>query len=189
LSALKEAALREFDTSWLPDPEYRSLGALLRVSVDALPKDIRSCFLDCAALPQKLTIPEGALIRLWSVPGEPERRCKLILSELVDRSLIHREGDKTYSIHDIYYDYLRHAAAPITNRHKRLLNQYRLTCSSGWSTCPDDGYCIQWIPWHLREANELYELRKLLFDLPWMKAKLSATGPGSLIRGLQTSSW
>ena len=57
LAALTEASLEEIDTSWLPDPEHRNLAIVLKISVDALTDELRTCLLDCAALREDTDVP------------------------------------------------------------------------------------------------------------------------------------
>jgi WD40 repeat protein len=176
LAALQQAALRRIDTSWLPDPEQRSLAVVLKLSVDALSEDVRACFLDCAAFREDVDIPEGALLRLWSARVLDELDRKLLAQELVARSLMRRDDQRRYRIHDLYMDYLHHVAVPLADRHKHLIECYRCACPENLANCPDDGYCVQYITWHLREADEIAELRSLLFDLVWMRRKLKVAG-------------
>jgi hypothetical protein len=59
----------------------------------------------------------------------------------------------------------------------RLVSGRRfLATIEGWVSCPDDGYCLQYIPWHLLEANEKIELHSLLFDPVWLRRKLKTLG-------------
>ncbi|MBV9375428.1 MAG: hypothetical protein JO320_10290 [Alphaproteobacteria bacterium] len=181
VAALREAELEELDTSWLPDPEQRSVAVVLKMSIDALSEAARACFFDCAAFREDVDVPEAVLLQLWSGNGLPERRRKLFAQELVDRSLMRRDEQRRYRIHDLYMDYLHHAAAPLADRHRNLIERYRTACRDGWATCPDDGYCLQHMPWHLLEANEKTELHSLLFDPVWLQRKLKALGVNALI--------
>jgi hypothetical protein len=180
-AALQEAELEELDTSWLPDPEHRSVAVVLKLSIDALSEAVRACFFDCAVFREDVDVPEAALLQLWSGNGLTERRRKLFAQELVDRSLMRRDEQRRYRIHDLYMDYLHHAAAPLADRHRNLIERYRIACPDGWATCPDDGYCLQHIPWHLLEANKKAELHSLLFDPVWLRRKLKALGVNALI--------
>jgi WD40 repeat protein len=181
LTALRERALGHLDTSWLPDPEQRSLAVVLKLSVDALGEDVRTCFLDCAAFREGVDIPEKALLRLWSDRVADELGRKRFAQELVDRSLMRRDEQRRYRIHDLYVDYLRHATAPLIDRHRHLIEHYRSALPGGLANCPDDGYCVQHIAWHLREADESAELRLLLFDLVWIRRKLNTAGVHALL--------
>jgi class 3 adenylate cyclase len=189
LGALQEASLEELDINWLPDPSLRNVAVVLKVSVDLLSEETRVCLFDCAALREDAVIPEATLSRLWSERIPVERRRKRIAQELVNKTLLQRVDDGTgeprYAIHDLYMDYLRHAAAPQTERHHYLIERYRTVCDSGWDSSPDDGYFVQNLPWHLREAGKKDELRSLLFDPAWMQRKLQVAGPQALIADCQ----
>jgi len=181
LAALREGAVEELDTSWLPDPEQPNLAVVLKLSVDALSDDVRDCFLACAAFHEDVDIPEAALLRLWSSYVPIERRRRVIAREMADRSLVQRDDQHRYRIHDLYMDYLRHIAAPLAPRHRYLIERYHDACPDGWAGCPDDGYCIQYITWHLREADEHAVLKALLFDPAWIQRKLKSAGLQSLL--------
>ena len=180
LAALREGAVDELDTGWLPDPEQRNLAVVLKLSVDGLADEVRDCLLDCAAFREDADIPEATLLRLWS-PRLPERRGRLVAQELVDRSLMQRDEQRRYRIHDLHMDYLRHLGAPLVPRHRSLIERYREASEAGWTGCPDDGYCVQHIAWHLRQAEHVGELRPLLFDPGWMRRKLSVAGLHALL--------
>jgi|HubBroStandDraft_1064217.scaffolds.fasta_scaffold00257_13 WD40 repeat protein len=184
LGALEEAALEEIDTGWLPDPEQRSLAVVLRLSVDGLGDDVRACFLDCAAFREDIDIPEAALLQLWAERVPAERRRRLVAQELVDRSLICRDDQRRYRIHNLYMDYLSHIATPLIDRHRYLVERYRTACSGEWASGPDDGYYLQHIPWHLAQAGEGPDLRALLFDPGWLHRALRVTGVNAVIGDL-----
>ncbi len=187
LTALRDGAVDELDTSWLPDPEQRNLAVVLKLSVDALSDEVRDCLLDCAAFREDADIPESALLLLWSTRVPGERRRRVIAQELVDRSLMQRDDQRRYRIHDLYMDYMRHVAAPLSPRHRHVIDRYRDVCTAGWAACPDDGYCIQQIAWHLREADQAVELRSLLFDPAWISAKADRGRPSSFAGRLRPS--
>jgi DNA-binding winged helix-turn-helix (wHTH) protein len=171
LKALHDKRLKHLDSSWLPDPEQRSLAVVLKLSVDALSDNLRACFLDCACFREDVDIPEATLFLLWSDRQSDELRRKILAQELVDRSLVRRDEQGRYRIHDLYMDYLRHAAAPLTDRHRHLIERYRSICPDGWVNCPDDGYCVQHIAWHLYKVGEFAEVRRLVRSAAWVERK------------------
>ena len=181
LQALEQGDTDLFDVSWLPDPEHRTLAVVLHVSVVVLPEDAKECFLACAPFQEDVAIPEAALLRIWSGIVPSEMRAKLIAAELTARSLVTRDEQRRYRIHDLYFDYLHHAAAPLSVRHDYLVERYRLTCRSGWEFCADDGYIVHHLPWHLQQANLQEQLRGLLFCLPWLVHRLNCTNINALI--------
>ena len=179
--ALEEGATEDFDVFWLPDPQQRSVAAVLRVSVERLSPEAKACFLACAVFREDVEIPEDALLRLWSGITANQRRAKLMATDLEGRSLLTRDEQHRYRIHDLYVDFLRHAAAPLAARHADLVMRYRNVCPSGWDSCPDDGYILRHLPWHLREAQQAAELRDLLFRFPWLRHKLAYTDIDAVI--------
>ena len=183
VAALREAALDKLDTSWLADPTQASLAVVLKVSVDALDDDTRACFLECSALREDTDVPEAVLLRMWG-QRMSERRGKIAAQELVDRSLIQRDDLRRYRIHDLYMDFLRHAGAPLQDRHRAVIARYCPISpgggAGGWAQLPNDGYCLEHLTWHLREAGEHDLLRSMLFDFSWIDHKLKSLGVDSL---------
>jgi WD40 repeat protein len=102
-------------------------------------------------------------------------------TDLEGRSLLIHDEQRRYRIHDLYLDYLRHAAAPLAARHAEFVARYRSDCASSWDTCPDDGYILRHLPWHLREAEHAAELRDLLFQSSWLRHKLAHTDINAVV--------
>ena len=154
---------------------------VLRISVERLPDEVKACFLACAAFRDDVDIPEAALLRLWSGIVANQRLAKRVAEELAGRALLIRDERRRYRIHDLYSDYLRHAGGPLAARHADLVARYRSACPSGWDVCPDDGYIIRHLPWHLRQAEQAEELRNLIFQFPWLRYKLNKTDINAVI--------
>ncbi len=74
--ALEEAATEEFDTSWLPDLEQRSVEVVPRFGAERLDSEAKACLLACAVFGADVAIPETALLRQWSgiLPSETRGR-------------------------------------------------------------------------------------------------------------------
>jgi WD40 repeat protein len=181
LTTLQEADLDHLDTSWLPDPEQRSLAIVVKISFDSLSSDAHACVFSCAALREDVDLPESLLLKLWTGTIASVRQGKLIAQELVDCSLLSRDEAHNYRIHDLYMDYLRHAAGPLKERHRRFIELLVGSLTMSTADCPDDGYCLQYVPWHLREAGELGMLRSLLFDPNWLRRKVKSVGVNAVI--------
>lgn len=159
-------------------PGYDSDGILgaLQISVEALDQSDREAFEDCAVFSDDATIPEETLCVLWS-ERFPNRQDALdVAHRLQQRSLLEREADDRFGLHDLYHDYLQATANNVGELHLRFLGAYRQKCLDGWVKGRDDGYFFQFLPYHLKEAGELEELRKLLVDYDWIQAKLKAAG-------------
>ena len=184
LTALRAAEHDLLETGWLPDPAQSNVAIVLRASIDALTPTARTCFGDFAVLRHDTPVPEAALIQLWAGSAGGPLRAKLAIQDLVDRSLLRRDGARRLSVHALYRDALRHGVSDegLVVRHRDLLARYGASCPTGWQVGPDDGYFLQHLPWHLHAAAKLAELRAILFDLHWLRRKLAATTPGDAAR-------
>jgi NB-ARC domain/APAF-1 helical domain len=149
----------------LPEYEHDGLLAALEVSVQALPETARKAFLACAVFPEDIAIPEAALHTLWREQCPDPIDASDIAQLLVERSLLRRNEKCLYRLHDLYHDYARAVAADsLPAMHSELVEAYRMRCTDGWHTGPDDGYFFQQLPYHLAEAGRAEERRALLFD-------------------------
>jgi WD40 repeat protein len=181
LRALEDGAGLDLPADWLPDAAQRDVGIVMRISVDRLPPDAKACFLACAAFREDVDIPETAIIQVWLGTIPTSFRARLIIQQLVERSLLIRDGDNRYRIHSLYFDLLQHMAKPLAERHEYLIDRYRENSPLSWRTCVDDGYILRYLPWHLREARKNEELRALLFDPRWILHKLVHTDVAAII--------
>jgi hypothetical protein len=71
-------------------------------------------------------------------------------AKLEGRSLLLREEQRHYRIHDLYVDLLHHLAAPFPVRHAKPVERYRVGCACDWESCPDDAYILRYLRWHLQ---------------------------------------
>ena len=136
LQALEEGAAEEFDTSWLRNPTQLNIAVVLRISVESLLPVAKTCFLACAAFRGDADIPEAALLCLWSDVIPNQRLAKRMVEELEGRSLLMRDEQRRYRIHDLYADFLHHAAAPLAARHAHLVARYRSASSRAGKHTP-----------------------------------------------------
>lgn len=154
--------------------------AALEISVEDLPPDAKDAFLDCAVFPENAAIPEATLQTLWSerFPGD---KTVYIVQFFVERSLMRRDEERRYYLHDLYHHYLRIQVddLPALNRH--LLDNYHKRCRYDWASGPDDGYFFQYLPYHLAQAGNYDELHNLLLNYNWIAAKLKATNVQAVI--------
>jgi hypothetical protein len=181
LDRLRRADLKRL-RAVLPDYEHEGVLAALETSVAALHEIERDCFLDCAIFPEDAAVPQAVLVRLWSDRFTDPEEARDTAQQLVDLALLRRDTLGHYRLHDLYHDYLVQAAAPLAERHERLVAAYRRECAAGWASLPaDDGYVLDRLPWHLLLAGRSDELRDLLFDLAWLRRKLDAHGPNALV--------
>ena len=134
-------------------------------------------FFACAAFREDVAIPEAALLAVWSGVVPNERRAKLVAADLADLSLFTRDEQRCYRIHDLYVDYLHHAAGPLPARHASLVERYRTACPTGWASGPDDGYFFEHLPLHLVEAGKLDDLCATLTDVDQLGKLCSLLAP------------
>lgn len=164
-----------------PDYDYPDLLKMLQVSVDALEPELQERYLDFAVFPEDARIPEGVLQTLWAPVGLDELDVADVLDDLVAKSLLRRDDQENLFLHDLQYDYIGKQVEDLPALHQRWLDAYKEKCEQGWASCPQDGYFFGQLTRHLKEAGQLKELRKLLFDYDWLRAQLMANGINTLL--------
>jgi len=174
LARLKNSDLAKI-RSQFPGCPYPSLLRAIQVSVDALTEPQRECYLSFAVFPEDTPVPEAVLQRLWRTPALDEYDCIEILDELHGRSLIRRNREGQFTLHDLQFDYVRKQWPKLSELHSGLLDSCRRECAGGWHTGPDDGYFFENLLYHLDGAGKRDEARSLLLDFRWLQAKLTAT--------------
>jgi NB-ARC domain/APAF-1 helical domain/WD domain, G-beta repeat len=189
LARLKAADIKRLRAE-LPEYEAESVLAALQVSVEALPERERRAFGECAVLPEDVAVPEPALATLWSSvfddPLDAGDAAQLFVERsLMSRSFVERSPERKevrlYRLHDLYRDFLRAECTDLPAVHARFVDAYRKQCADGWASGPNDGYFFRHLPLHLAQARHQDELRELLLDYAWIKAKLAAAGTSSLL--------
>ena len=174
LTRLKRADLEKIKRTF-PGYPYPNLLRAIDVSIEGLEAADRERYLDMAVFPEDVPIPEGPLRILWNTDEIDTREC---MARFVARSLATwsaTEGDALI-LHDLQRDLIRKRREnQLQSLHSRLLE--------GWSDLLKlpDTYAWRWTPWHLKQAGWTAELRQLLFDFDWLKAKLETTNANALI--------
>ena len=157
---------------------YAHALAAIQASVDSLPRDDRTAYLQLAIFPEDTPIPLAPLEKLWVTAGLMLRnRVKLF----VDRTLARRQDDGSILLHDLQGDFVRKRCLDIRATHEALLRSYCPSEGTAWADIADDGYILDWLPYHLAGAGRGEELRDLLFDLGWLRRKLAARNVQGLI--------
>jgi hypothetical protein len=183
LERLEKADLDKIEQQF-PDYPYRDLLKAIQVSVDALEPEFQERYLDFAVFPEDVPIPEAVLQTFWD---QKEYSALEVTSLLVDRSLLRRDDEGRLSLHDLQFDYVKKQTGDLKALHDRLLQSYCAkylnsgSSPKGWAEGPNDGYFFQHLARHLIEAGREDELRTLLFDFGWIRAKLKATNVPSLM--------
>jgi WD40 repeat protein len=181
LEALQEAALEFLDHP------HGSVMKSMKVSVDHLSAEQAECYRKLAVFPPDESVPEATILTFWTFANKlKEREARRIVSMLERKALLKKSGKAEGSIielHDLQHDYLRVICQDVRSLQGVLLDAYSQKVSQGkWHTGPNDGYFFQHLAYHLLQAGKEGELKALLLDFDWMKARLQATDAASLIR-------
>ncbi|HYN38981.1 MAG TPA: NB-ARC domain-containing protein, partial [Rhodospirillales bacterium] len=179
LDALRAADIEQIEGEF-PGYPYPHVFAAIEASVDALGAD-RERYLDLAIFSEDVPIPEATLKTVWAAAGLGALKVRTLMNRLRDRSLAALDAQGRLSLHDLQRDFVRSRAADLPARHQRLLDAWRKLCRDGWASGPDDGYFFRHLPYHLAAAGREDELRDLLLDYRWIKAKLKATDVPALL--------
>jgi APAF-1 helical domain len=176
LAALAKADHDELSHEF--DYPYPHALAAIQVSVDFLPPDDRTAYLELAVFPEDTPVPLAPLEKLWVVTGLKLRnRVRLF----VDRALARRQNDGSLLLHDLQGDFVRRHCPDVAAAHNLLLRRYRPDGVEAWVDVVDDGYILDRLSYHLVQADRDDELRNLLFDLGWLRRKMSARSVNALI--------
>ena len=135
-----EAIRREF-----ADYPYESLLDALQVSVEELTESALQRFLDMAIFREDARIPERSVLMLWGAAGMSAFDAQDLIDELVNRSLVQRDGSRRLFLHDLHFHYLRRrrTGEALQQLHGAFLESCRALCSDGWPSAPDDGTCAR----------------------------------------------
>ncbi len=176
---------------WLPGYDYPNLLVALDVGVEDLDtaylerglSDARDRYLDLAVFSGWGTVPESALAALWTSADVEDDEVEDYADLFAGRSLATWDTDeRRLDLHDLQMDYVANRArGRLRELHARLVDGYARHCPAGWASGPDDGYFFQHLPHHLAQADRGDELRALLTDAMWIRAKLKAAGVVSLV--------
>ncbi|HYW44234.1 MAG TPA: NB-ARC domain-containing protein [Bryobacteraceae bacterium] len=162
LERLKNADLRKVP--------YPTLYRAIQVSVAALePEEYRSRYLDFAVFRPGAPVPPKALETFWNTDADS---VACVVSAWVGASLANR-AEAGITLHGLQMDFVKRQAADPAELHRILVERYRARCPDGWASGPDDGYFFTWLTYHLSRVGRTDELRELLLDPAWMRARLA----------------
>ncbi len=164
-----------------PNYPYPDLLRAIQVSVDALDPADRERYLQLAVFPKGVSVPDAALKVLWERLGIDQYDAQDTIDRLVSRSVLRRADEHTVSLHDLHHDFLIAQTPDAARLHNQLIEGYGAHCADGWPTGPEDGYFFQNIDYHFKAAGRAEELRRLLLDFSWIRAKVNATHIADLI--------
>ncbi|MEO5646129.1 MAG: NB-ARC domain-containing protein, partial [Candidatus Paceibacterota bacterium] len=187
LKQLKEADLTEISKKFpdypYPNP-YRVLDASVKaLEVESLEEDATRAmknayrkYLKLAIFKEDTVIPKSIIELLWGEESFFNTDTDNLLDILVARSLIQRNKEDNYILHDLQLDYLRKTCTNIKELNKDFLGKLgdplKLTDKYTWNN----------YIWHLIEAGEKDDAIKLLTDFSWLYNKLSQTSIGELLK-------
>jgi NB-ARC domain/TIR domain/APAF-1 helical domain/WD domain, G-beta repeat len=172
-----------------PDYPYEDLLKAIEASVEALALEgLRDRYLDLAVFPEDVPIPEATVCAFWGPVGMNEYDVQDALRRLVNFSLLRRDDQSRFTLHDLQHDYVRNEGVrkqagveSVSALHGRFLEAYAGRCTKGWPSGPKDGYYFEHLPWHLKAAGRTEELKQLLCNFEWLQRKLEATDTNALI--------
>ena len=169
LHALAEAHQREgpaaFDRT---HPRERNDAVAHSVGVSlAFQREVeRRQYVELGIFPEDVPVPIATAARLW---GMEDTAAETVLMDLADLSLLKLDlASGTARLHDVMRSYLRLQLDDAPLVHDRLISRW------GDPFNLPDAYAWRWFAWHMKEAGRTDELRKLLFDVGWLEAKLGA---------------
>ena len=186
-------ALRRLQTADLeklrrlfPGYDHPTLLAALEVSVQALPEDARSRYMDLAVFPEEAAIPLPVLQAFWQPLGLDEDDVADLAETFVNRSLAQWDENGRLRLHDLQHDYLRARAGDSPpDLHRRFL----LACAR--SLLDASGETLEGLPWHRLPSQPDYlwdhlvyhhlqagardALFTLLTDFDFLEARCRAT--------------
>jgi hypothetical protein len=135
---------------------------------------------DLAVFAGRGPVPPAAVEALWGSQGISSEEISRLLNELVDRSIVGRGSDGLLIVDD---QSGAAGAGSVAGRrglaaaHGRLVDGYRSRCPNGsWSEGPNDGYFFENIAYHMAQTRRSEELRRLLLDYDWLRAKIAVGG-------------
>lgn len=150
-----------------------AVGPTIKVSLGLLTAAGR---VQCAALaifPEDNAIPLSAV---GALHGLDEFETEELVQHLADLSLLRFDLQAgTIRMHDVMRSYLAGQLAAPAVWHAWLVD--------GWGDrhAPPDAYAWRWLGFHLMKAGRREELRALLLNCAWLRAKLTAAGVTALI--------
>ncbi|WP_367288015.1 NB-ARC domain-containing protein, partial [Laspinema palackyanum] len=163
-----------------PDYPHPDLLKVLQVSVDALPSDMATRYLDLAIFPEDTPIPEGVLEIFWGAIGLDASAVQDVVDCLVAKSLLLRDELGRLSLHDLQVDYVRQQAGDLTARQKKFFTAYGQRYPAGYHEATADEYFGRYaIRHHLQVCP--HHIPPLLLDFRWLQGKIERLGVGAVL--------
>ncbi|MCT7993789.1 NB-ARC domain-containing protein, partial [Laspinema olomoucense] len=163
-----------------PNYPHPDLLKVLQVSVDALPSDMATRYLDLAIFPEDTPISEGVLEIFWGAIGLDASAVSDVVNDLVAKSLLLRDELGRLSLHDLQVDYVRQQAGDLTARQEKFFAAYGQRYPQGYHEAMADEYFARYaIRHHLQVCP--HHIPTLLLDFPWLQGKIERLGVGPVL--------
>ena len=176
---LRHARIDRIEAS-IPGYPDANLARVIAVSLEDLPAETQSRFVDLAVLHDPPRIPRAVLEAWWASEGMDPIDAEDTVDTLAGRSLIRRDAAGIVTLHDLCIDYARHFQPSLQQAHGRVIAFYDRMAPAGWAAHPDDGYLFDNLGHHLEGAGRAGDLLHLVLDSPeWLLAKSRAARPQS----------
>jgi WD40 repeat protein len=175
LERLRQADLSKIKRK-LPDYEYETLDRAMLVSFQDLCKKRQRRYLDLVAVPEDAAAPYAMLRTWWTFEGMNALDVDDVLDDLVDRSLLHEDERRAFTLHDVQRDFLVMRTQNERVLHSRWLAAFEPRPPEGWTAAEDDGYLFDHLGHHLRSAGREDEWRGLLASFGWLEKKTRMRG-------------
>jgi NB-ARC domain/TIR domain/APAF-1 helical domain/WD domain, G-beta repeat len=186
--ALDEVGLTAFDPD-NTEQRDQAAAASIAASLSLLGENERARFEELGVFAENAQAPLDLVAAIWKGTGRLSHvQAERLWTRLFQASLILRLdlNAKRLQLHDVVRSYLQAVRKDqLPFFHSAIVDAYKIRCSDGWHSGPDDGYFFQYLPWHLREAGQAEELKALLFDYRWLRAKLGTVGLLGLIQDFE----
>jgi WD40 repeat protein len=157
----------------------------IEVSLELLDESEHARFDELAVFPEDTDVPVGIVARLWAETGGlDDIDVEDFLEKLAGLSLVLALDLErcTFRLHDVMRSYLMTKAGKDRVRALHTILAGVLKADADQSPiAAEREYVYRYLPAHLDGAGDRTSLDRLLLDLAWMRAKLEATGPHTLI--------
>lgn len=170
--------------------QHRDIHRAMLASVEVLDPSEQRRFAELAVFANDHALPEAAVATLWQHTGNLNALdTEALLVNFAQRSLVRLDapteskqpGEKHVSMHDLLHDLACKLVGDTKTLNEALLAAYDTRCRDGYPSGPNDGYFFERICHHLAEAGRMEQVRDLLVDCNWLRAKLQNTGVPALL--------
>lgn len=166
---------------------YETINEAIAISFDHLDQETRRSLNDFVIFLDDVNIPAPVLQVLWNCSRyEMEERISLLVANSLVAQHFQEQSSNCvvlYGIHDLLLDYLKShlTAEEQRDAHRKLIDSYFAECNHYFGALPDDNYILWFLGYHLYKAEYTELFPQIYLNLPFISAKLRATGPSDLL--------